>query len=204
MKKLIYLVMLIISFVSCQEKYLSYNDAMNKCLENVTISEFELENGEKGVSYSNLDINCIKGAQLPEFITSSLDGKEYHTKDLKGKINIINFWFKACKPCVAEIPGLNIIANRYIDQRINFLSISYDDDKTLNEFVSKNEYRFIHFLNGKEIIRDKFKHKFGFPTTIITNRNLEIVEMYSGGNSDTSAIQETVNKLDPIIKELIK
>ena len=177
---------------------------MVKCLENVTTSEFDLDNGKKGLSYSNFDINCIKGAKLPEFRTTSVDGIEYDTKDLKGKINIINFWFKACKPCVAKIPGLNIIADRYKNQGINFLSISNDDEKTLNDFVRKNEFSFIHLLNGKEIIRDKFKHKAGFPTTIITNQNLEIIEVFTGGKSDTTAVQEIADKLDSIIKELMK
>lgn len=190
--------------ICCSERSNSYDDAMKRCLENVTTSEFELEDGRKATAYNNFDINCIKGAQLPNFKTKSLSGNGYDTEDLLGKINIINFWFKACKPCVAKIPGLNIIADRYRNEGINFLSLSIDDENTLKEFVMRNEFQFTHLLNGEEIVKEKFKHKSGYPTTIITNGNLEIVEILTGGKSDSTAVIEIITKLDPIIKNLIE
>jgi len=195
---------IIFSIICCSERSNSYDDAMKRCLENVTTSEFELEDGRKGTAYNNFDINCIKGAQLPNFKTKSLSGNGYDTEDLLGKINIINFWFKACKPCVAKIPGLNIIADRYRNEGINFLSLSIDDENTLKEFVMRNEFQFTHLLNGEEIVKEKFKHKSGYPTTIITNGNLEIVEILTGGKSDSTAVIEIITKLDPIIKNLIE
>jgi len=204
MVRFIVLAIIIFSIICCSERSNSYNDAMKRCLENVTTSEFELEDGRKGTAYNNFDINCIKGAQLPNFKTESLSGNGYDTEDLLGKINIINFWFKACKPCVAKIPGLNLIADRYKNEGINFLSLSIDDENTLKEFVMRNEFQFTHLLNGKEIIKEQFKHISGYPTTIITNSNLEIVEILTGGKSDSTAVKEIITKLDPIIKNLIE
>ena len=42
------------------------------------------------------------------------------TKDLKGKINVINFWFMKCAPCIAEIPALNTLVKKYKGKDINF------------------------------------------------------------------------------------
>lgn len=176
---------------------------MKECMANIETIEFTLEDGKKGKSYINFDERCLIGAKLPNFKTKSIDGLKYERHNLKGKINIINFWFKACKPCIAEIPGLNMIVNKYGKNKINYFSISRDKKEILEKFLIKNEFQFIHLLNGKEIIQNDFEHKSGYPTTIVTDKKLRIVEIFTGGKSDSKAIDEIVNKLEPIIDKLI-
>ena len=202
MKILKYLLIIII-LVSCHESQISYEEAMHKCMRNINVIEFSLENGTKGISYENYDNKCIIGAQLPSFETETRNGNRLSSDNLRGKINVINFWFNACKPCIAEIPGLNKIAEEYKNKEVNFLSISRDDEATLQKSLSLNQFNFTHILTGKDIIQNKFHHKGGFPTTIITDRHLKIVEIISGGKSGVRASEDIVNKLKPIIEQLL-
>jgi thiol-disulfide isomerase/thioredoxin len=48
---------------------------------------------------------------LPELKT--IKGKTILPGDLTGKTVFYNFWFVACRPCVAEIPALNRLAGKY-------------------------------------------------------------------------------------------
>jgi cytochrome oxidase Cu insertion factor (SCO1/SenC/PrrC family) len=41
---------------------------------------------------------------VPDLVT--IDGKSITAADIKGKTIIYNFWFVACRPCVAEILSL--------------------------------------------------------------------------------------------------
>ena len=192
-----------ISFLTSQNSVLSYEAVMKECMKDTEVTEIHNMDGTKGYGYS-FDLNCLKGAKLPKFNTITLEGKNITTDSLFGKINIINFWFKACKPCLAEIPGFNKIEDRFGPDEINYISISMDKEEDLNQFLKTREFNFTHLLNGKEIINRKFKHKGGYPATIITNRNLEIVEIIKSHKSETDKAKGIEKKIDHILRNLVK
>ena len=192
----------VLLMVCCQGGEISYHEAMERCMEQVEVSEFILESGEKGKSYRNFDINCLMGAQIPAFSTRTLEGKEVTTEDLRGKINVFNFWFAACKPSVAEIPALNLLTEKYKDKEIDFFALSVDDERRLRAYLEQHDYHFTHLLNGKEIIRETFQHKSGFPTTIVTDTDLRIIEIIVGRKYDATTVAEAVNELDTFLETL--
>lgn len=202
-KEWTFLIGMFVLLVYCQSGKITYAKTMEKCMEEVEVSEFVLESGEKGKAYRNFDINCLMGAQLPFFTTYTLDGKEISTEDLHGHINVFNFWFAACKPCLAEIPGLNLIAEKYEARKVNFFALSIDDEDTLRKLLNKQDFKFIHLLKGKEIIRESFQHKSGFPTTIVTDKNLQIIEIISGRKLDATTVGKAVVELDTFLETLV-
>jgi len=172
-------------------------------MKNTTKQDFIIPGIGKGSSYSNFDMNCLLGAQLPVFETTTLGGNAISSRNLIGKINVINFWFQACKPCVSKIPRLNELVHCYPENQINFISISNDNQKDLDKFLDQNKFNFTHLLNGKLIIKNIFKFKNGFPTTIITDQNLKIVEIINSQRhadiSDKSLVAEfyeIINNID--------
>ncbi len=197
------MVVLFLLLIFTQGGKVSYEEAMEKCMEQVEVSEFYLENGQKGKAFRNFDINCLLGAQIPNFTTHTLEGRKISTADLKGKVNVFNFWFGVCQPCLAEIPGLNSIAEKYRDKNVNFLALSVDQDEDMKGYVEQHDFRFTHLLNGKEVIRKTFQHKSGFPTTIITDSDLQIIEIIVGGKSDSTAVGEVVQKLEALLDPLV-
>src|SRR5688572_6758425 len=51
--------------------------------------------------------NCINGKTMPELSLKTVNGEKIETKDLKGKVIVLNLWFTACHPCIAELLALN-------------------------------------------------------------------------------------------------
>ena len=41
-------------------------------------------------------------------------------------VYVVNFWATFCKPCVAEIPYLQSISSKYLNQKVNLLLVSLD------------------------------------------------------------------------------
>ena len=98
----------------------------------------------------------------------TIDGKIYTAESLRGKTVVYNFWFVACKPCVAEMPALNRLANKHKSDSVLFIGITFDNEARIREFLQKNKFDFqIASLPQTEI--EKIKKFSFFPfTTIVT------------------------------------
>lgn len=100
---------------------------------------------------------------------TTIDGKTIAQSELKGKIVFYNFWFVACKPCVAEIPALNRLAAKYHSDSIQFIAISFDSESRIRDFLQKRKFDFqIASLPQNEI--DSIKKISFYPFTAIVNK----------------------------------
>ena len=76
---------------------------------------------------------------LPDFRWTDLSGREWTPADLAGKAVLLNFWATWCGPCVAEMPYLTKLAQRFRDDpRILILGVSVDESPgPVQPFVEK-------------------------------------------------------------------
>ena len=130
----------------------------------------------------------------------TIDGKIITQSDLKGKTVFYNFWFVACKPCVAEIPALNKLSAKYQGDSILFIGISFDNEDRIRDFLQKRKFDFqIASLPQNEI--DPIKKISFYPfTAIITKEGKLSYALFSrpvGKNPE----QEIFDLLD---KQIIK
>lgn len=81
--------------------------------------------------------------KLPAFNLMDLDGKKMSYTDLLGKPTLINFWAIYCGPCIAEMPQLSKLKERYKD-KMNFVSITENvaDEDHLSEFLNNKDFNF--------------------------------------------------------------
>ena len=61
-----------------------------------------------------------------------------------GKIKLVNFWATWCRPCVAELPQFEYLANKYGRNQIEIILVSFD-------FVEELENKVIPFIKKKNI-----------------------------------------------------
>jgi thiol-disulfide isomerase/thioredoxin len=65
----------------------------------------------------------------PDFELPALDGKTHHLSDYRGKVVILNFWTKSCRPCLEEMGSLADFS-RVLHQEggdIELLTVSTDE-----------------------------------------------------------------------------
>jgi cytochrome c biogenesis protein CcmG, thiol:disulfide interchange protein DsbE len=121
--------------------------------------------------------NKMIGKALPDFTFKDIDGKVVKLADLKGKPIILNLWFIECPPCIAEMPTLNAIKDRYANTDIQFLSITYESKEKVKKFLQKTNmnYRIIPSIGNYYKFLDS-----NFPQTIFVNRNGIITDVQNG------------------------
>lgn len=91
---------------------------------------------------------------------------------------VINFWATFCKPCIEEIPYLESISKKYINQKVKVLLVSLDLPSyfpaKIKSFVKKNNYS-SHIVWLNETNADYFcpmidkSWSGSLPTTYIVN-----------------------------------
>jgi len=63
--------------------------------------------------------------RVGDFQLRTLDGRNVHLSDFRGKVVLINFWTTWCTACIGEIPELIALQNRHSD-KFAILGISQD------------------------------------------------------------------------------
>lgn len=96
------------------------------------------------------------------------DKKNFDRNHLEGKPTVINFWFTQCPPCIAEIPLLNNMVEKY-GEKVNFITISFDDRGKIERFLKKYEFNFEHIPNSRKQIDEL--NISSYPTTLILDKN---------------------------------
>lgn len=148
--------------------------------------------------------DCLVGVDIPDFTTTSIDGKIIDSESLKGKLTVINFWFTTCAPCVAEIPGFNTIVKKYGKDKINFISIAKNKKPEVEAFLQKHPWDFVHISSEDDLIKNTFKIQFGYPTTYLLNKDAQIIKSFSGGAIGEQAAAAIQDKLIPTIEAELK
>ena len=131
---------------------------------------------------------------LPAGDLNMLDGSTKSFADYKGKMLVINFWYINCGPCIAEMPYLNDLVDKYSNEDIQFLALSFDSKTDIKNFLQRTEFKYEqaaitrafmydftpvspgHFIVDEEgIIRDIL---IGAPrqTSIIYQRLISVIE----------------------------
>lgn len=190
--------------VSCQPTD-TYEVRYNKCFENVKTIEFDVEGAtKKGFGYTGFDPKCLVGSLLPFFKGTDINGDEIETKNLIGKATVINFWFIKCAPCIAEIPDLNSIVNKYGKEKVNYVSFSRDSENDIKEFLKSNTFLFSNIPDAKLIIEENFRLIWGYPSTIVVNREGRIVEIFQGSKLKNDPSISVTTAIDSLLAELLR
>lgn len=90
-----------------------------------------------------------RGDAFPPFELPSLRGGTQRLSDFHGRYTLISFFFAECGPCIAEVPMLNAYAREHGD--MNFVSITFDDTETAQDFVSERGLTWNVLHNGQAL-----------------------------------------------------
>lgn len=139
-----------------------------------------------------------KGKDSPKFFNyERYGGGTTSFDDLKGTYLYIDVWASWCKPCIAEIPSLKKVKEKYKGKNIRFVSISVDVAKDKDKWKSAVRN---HRLSGIQLLADKdlssdFIKAYqigtvvGIPNFILIDPNGKIISKDAPRPSDAKLIK---------------
>ncbi len=115
-----------------------------------------------------------------DFTLQDLDGNDVSLSDYKGQVVLLNFWATWCGPCKIEMPGFVEFQRQSKDRGFTVLAVSLDDDiDPIAAFVEEYELNF-PVVWGNEETAQKFGGVVALPTTLIIDREGNVVDSHTG------------------------
>ena len=130
----------------------------------------------------------------PKIEGTTLDGTELTPESLNGQLVVVNFWFTTCGPCIAEMPELNELVNKF-SGKAKFLAFATDPAERVRQFLQDHEFRY-EIVPSSRRMAEAFGVK-GFPRHYIIDRDGYIVWEARG------AAPKTVEMLGAMLGRLL-
>lgn len=130
-----------------------------------------------------------------------IDGSIIKQSELEDKIIVANLWGTWCKPCIAEIPELNAIVEKFKDnENILFLAIgnqTMDSSEKINKFLKKQAFNFTHIVPAKSSFLFNQVGTVSYPTTTVYNRNGRLEKKIKGSleENDLQILEQLIEDL---------
>ncbi len=91
----------------------------------------------------------------PDFTFPGLDGKKVSLSDYKGKVVLVNIWATWCPPCVAEMPSMEKLYNKFKGENFELLAVSIDAPglKAVAPFMKKHKLTFPALIDPEGTVK---------------------------------------------------
>lgn len=130
----------------------------------------------------------------PNWELYSLTNEKISLKSLKGQLVLIDFFYKACYPCMQALPSLQALHQKYKSKGLRVIGIDPYDGKEddMPTFLSKRGVTYSVLLGGKDAAKDY--QVSGYPTIYLIDKKGKIIFVEVGYSNDLEETLEEVIK----------
>jgi thiol-disulfide isomerase/thioredoxin len=111
-----------------------------------------------------------------------LDGSKKDTAQFKGKVVLVNFWATSCTTCIAEMPKIISIYEKYKGKGFDTIAVamSYDPPSYVVNFTETRKLPFNVAIDNTGMVAKAWGEVQLTPTTYLLNKHGNIVKRYVG------------------------
>ncbi|AGA27186.1 TlpA family protein disulfide reductase [Singulisphaera acidiphila] len=121
---------------------------------------------------------AVLGHAAADWETKDLEGKSHALKDYRGKVVILDFWYRGCGWCIRAMPQIMQLVDDFKDQPVAVLGMNTDQKEEDAKFVVDTMKLNYPTLKG-EGVPEKY-HVRGFPTLIIIDQDGNVADVHVG------------------------
>jgi cytochrome c biogenesis protein CcmG, thiol:disulfide interchange protein DsbE len=131
----------------------------------------------------------------PDFTVTTFDGETMQLSDLRGRPVVINFWASWCGPCREEAPRFQAVWERYRDQGVVMLGITYvDDEHDSRAFMAEYGVTYPNAPDVGTVISEEMYFIQAVPETFVIDQQGNVVD-YFWFLEDQEQLTDTLDRL---------
>lgn len=133
-----------------------------------------------------------------------IDGATFKLEDKKGKVVLFNLWGIWCGPCIAEMPHLVELQEKYKDNGFEVVGLNVGDEngeteseEAIKAFAQKYNLNYQLGYADRKLFEEfiKVSKMAGVPQSILINRDGKMTGVFTGGGPRViKSMKETVDK----------
>ncbi len=121
---------------------------------------------------------AVLGHDAAEWETKDLDGKSHSLKGYRGKVVVLDFWYRGCGWCIRAMPQVKELSDDFKGEPVAILGMNTDRDEKNARFVV-DEMGLNYPTLKAEGLPEKY-HVRGFPTLIIIDQEGKVADIHVG------------------------
>jgi peroxiredoxin len=141
----------------------------------------QLKNHARMASYYTEEAknrDAVVGHVAADWETKDLTGKPHSLKDYRGKVVILDFWYRGCGWCIRAMPQMKELADDFKGRPVAVLGMNTDRDEKDAKFVV-DELGLNYPVLKAQGVPEKY-HVRGFPTLIIIDQEGKVADIHVG------------------------
>jgi thiol-disulfide isomerase/thioredoxin len=137
-----------------------------------------------------------------------LDGSTFKLEDKKGKVVLFNLWGIWCPPCIAEMPHLIEMQEKYKDKNFEIIGLNVGDGdgntesaEAIKAFVEKKKLNYQIGYIDRPLFEEftSVAKMAGVPISVLINRDGKMTNVFAGGGP--RLIEQMKQAVDKTVSE---
>lgn len=137
--------------------------------------------GWGSIGTSNPAVNRVLGALTKSNIAAEvkdLDGRSHALSRYRGKVLVLDFWYRGCGWCMRAMPQVKKLAAHYRDQPVAVFGVNNDQDEKDARFVVKEMAIACPVLRSSDLA-GRYGVQ-GFPTLVVVDQEGKVADVHVG------------------------
>ncbi|MBE0654880.1 MAG: TlpA family protein disulfide reductase [Bacteroidales bacterium] len=132
--------------------------------------------------------------KAPDFSSLTIENTLISSKEMEGRIIVLNFWGTGCSPCIKEMSELNELVEEFHGLDVDFIAVNSDDQSRTGSFLERHPFRYKILCNDKAI-QKAFQVQV-LPTHVIINQQGFIhARLIGASETNTAKLREIIRML---------
>lgn len=113
-------------------------------IDDVSEELFALVDAEWESDRSERALEQISGVSIMEGAFGDLEGGTRRFAEFEGRTLLLHIWATWCPPCIAEMPALEALQDRYGDSGLIVINLSDESADVIRDWLSENPTTMVH------------------------------------------------------------
>ncbi len=133
--------------------------------------------------------DSLLGKPAPVWKYKALDGREWSLARLRGKVVVLDFWYRGCTWCIRAMPALKSLAAEFAGRPVQIIGLNVDKDPADARFVA--EKLGLNYPTLLAPTAPRLYNVGSYPTLVLVDRKGRVAEVKVGYSAD---LRETLSR----------